>query len=76
VTAAAIRQFFAPPEMLALAREAGFGEVQQVSAVTLTQRYFAGTVDGLRPGSSEAWLEVTKMGAIRRRTKLAESKNA
>jgi methyltransferase (TIGR00027 family) len=41
--------FFTPPEMLALAREAGFREVQHVSAATLTQRYFAHRADGLRP---------------------------
>jgi methyltransferase (TIGR00027 family) len=41
--------FFTPPEMLALAREAGFREVQHVSAATLTQRYFADRADGLCP---------------------------
>jgi methyltransferase (TIGR00027 family) len=41
--------FFTPPEMLALAREAGFREAKHVSAAMLTQRYFAGRVDGLRP---------------------------
>ena len=41
--------FFTPPEILTLAREAGFREVQHVSAATLTQRYFAGRTDGLRP---------------------------
>jgi methyltransferase (TIGR00027 family) len=41
--------FFTPAEMLALARGAGFGESQHVSAATLTQRYFAGRTDGLRP---------------------------
>ncbi len=41
--------FFTPLEMLALAHEAGFREVQHVSAATLTQRYFAGRTDGLRP---------------------------
>jgi len=51
--------FFTPPEISALAREAGFREVQHVSAVTLTQRYFAGRADGLRPGSSEALLVAT-----------------
>ena len=51
--------FFTPPEMLSLAREAGFREVQHVSAATLTQRYFAGRTDGLRPGSSEALLAAT-----------------
>jgi methyltransferase (TIGR00027 family) len=41
--------FFTPAEMLTLAREAGFGDAQHVSAATLTQRYFAGRTDGLRP---------------------------
>ena len=41
--------FFTPPEILTLAREAGFREVQHVSAATLTRRYFAGRTDGLRP---------------------------
>jgi hypothetical protein len=45
--------------MLALAREAGFREVQHVSAATLTARYFAGRSDGLRPGSAEALLVAT-----------------
>ncbi len=40
---------FTPSEMLALAREAGFGDVQHVSAAALTERYFAGRTDGLRP---------------------------
>lgn len=41
--------FFTPAEMLALAREAGFKHAEHVSAVTLTQRYFAGRTDGFRP---------------------------
>jgi methyltransferase (TIGR00027 family) len=41
--------FFTPAEILTLAREAGFREVQHVSADTLTRRYFAGRTDGLRP---------------------------
>jgi O-methyltransferase involved in polyketide biosynthesis len=41
--------FFTPPEMLALAHEAGFREARHVSAADLTQRYFAGRTDGLRP---------------------------
>jgi methyltransferase (TIGR00027 family) len=45
--------FFAPEEMLALAREAGFREARRVSVTELTQRYFAGRSDGLRPGSEE-----------------------
>ncbi len=41
--------FFTPVEMQALAREAGFREIQHVSAATLAQRYFADRADGLRP---------------------------
>jgi methyltransferase (TIGR00027 family) len=41
--------FFTPPEMLALASDAGFGGVRHVSAAALTQLYFAGRTDGLRP---------------------------
>jgi methyltransferase (TIGR00027 family) len=41
--------FFTPADMLALAREAGFAEARHVSAADLTQRYFAGRSDGLRP---------------------------
>ena len=41
--------FFTPPQMLMLARESGFREAQHVAAATLTQRYFAGRTDGLRP---------------------------
>ncbi len=44
--------FFTPAEMLALARDAGFGEVRHVSAAELAQRYFAGRTDGLRPPSN------------------------
>ena len=51
--------FFTPPEILALAREAGFREARHVSAATLTQRYFAGRPDGLHPGSSEEILIAT-----------------
>jgi methyltransferase (TIGR00027 family) len=41
--------FFTPPEILALAREAGFREARHVSAADLALRYFAGRTDGLRP---------------------------
>lgn len=41
--------FFAPPDILTLAHDAGFKEAQHVSAADLTQRYFAGRADGLRP---------------------------
>jgi O-methyltransferase involved in polyketide biosynthesis len=41
--------FFRPAEILAMARDAGFGRAEHVSAEDLTQRYFAGRTDGLRP---------------------------
>jgi methyltransferase (TIGR00027 family) len=41
--------FFRPDEMLAMARTAGFRDAQHVSAAMLTQRYFTGRTDGLRP---------------------------
>jgi methyltransferase (TIGR00027 family) len=41
--------FFTPAEMLDLARESGFKEVQHVAASTLAERYFADRTDGLRP---------------------------
>jgi methyltransferase (TIGR00027 family) len=52
--------FFTPTEMLRLARDAGFREVQHVSAATLAQRYFAGRTDGFRPpNNSEELLVAT-----------------
>jgi methyltransferase (TIGR00027 family) len=52
--------FFTPTEMLKLARDAGFREVQHVSAATLAQRYFARRTDGLRPpNNSEELLVAT-----------------
>jgi methyltransferase (TIGR00027 family) len=51
--------FFSPPEMLALAREAGFRDVRHVSAAELAARYFAGRADGLRPSSGEELLLAT-----------------
>jgi methyltransferase (TIGR00027 family) len=50
--------FFRPEEMVTLARDAGFRDVEHVSAARLTERYFAGRGDGLRPGS-EALLVAT-----------------
>jgi methyltransferase (TIGR00027 family) len=41
--------YFTPADMLALAREAGFREARHVSADALSERYFAGRPDGLRP---------------------------
>jgi methyltransferase (TIGR00027 family) len=51
--------FFSPSEILAIAREAGFREARCVSAADLTQRYFTGRADGLRPGSAEELLVAT-----------------
>jgi methyltransferase (TIGR00027 family) len=52
--------FFTPKEMQTLAREAGFGNTQHVSAATLSQRYFADRTDGLRPpNNSEELLVAT-----------------
>jgi len=41
--------FFTPADMLALARENGFKEARHVSAAALSESYFAGRTDGLRP---------------------------
>jgi len=41
--------FFTPPEVLTLARQAGLREVHHVSAAALTERYFTGRTDDLRP---------------------------
>ncbi|NRR22896.1 class I SAM-dependent methyltransferase [Brevibacillus sp. MS2.2] len=51
--------FFTPPEMVALAREAGFREVQHVSSAELNQRYFTGRTDGLSLPSGEEFLIAT-----------------
>jgi methyltransferase (TIGR00027 family) len=52
--------FFTPAEIMSSAREAGFREVQHVSAAALTQRYFAGRADDLRlPNNSEELLVAT-----------------
>ncbi|OAR26612.1 methyltransferase [Streptomyces sp. ERV7] len=51
--------FYAPEEMLALARETGFADARHVSAATHAERYFAGRSDGLRPSSGEDVLVAT-----------------
>lgn len=52
--------FFTPNEMLGLARDSGFKNVQHVSANMLGDRYFAGRTDGLRPpNNSEEILVAT-----------------
>lgn len=50
---------FTPPEVLALAREAGFRAVRHVSPTHVAERYFAGRSDGLRPSSGEDLLVAT-----------------
>jgi hypothetical protein len=51
--------FFAPDQMLELAREAGFKTVQHVSSPSLAQRYFADRTDGFHPSSGEELLVAT-----------------
>lgn len=52
--------FFTPDEILDLARKAGFGKVEHVSAAALAQRYFSNRPDGLRPpNNSEELLVAT-----------------
>ncbi|UKY54676.1 class I SAM-dependent methyltransferase [Streptomyces inhibens] len=51
--------FYAPQEMLALARDAGFKDAQHVSGTVLAERYFADRTDGLRPSSGEDLLVAT-----------------
>jgi methyltransferase (TIGR00027 family) len=51
--------FYTPPEMLALAREAGFEDAQHVPGTLLAERYFADRTDGLRPSSGEDLLVAT-----------------
>jgi len=41
--------WFTPQEMMDMAREAGFQNVEHVPASLLSERYFAGRSDGLRP---------------------------
>lgn len=54
--------YFTPLEILALAREAGFREARHISAADLTQRYFAGRTDGLRPPKNAEELLVAVTG--------------
>jgi O-methyltransferase involved in polyketide biosynthesis len=51
--------FFAPPDIVALAKAAGFEHVKHISAADLTQRYFAGRADGLKPSSGEELIVAT-----------------
>jgi len=51
--------FFTPEDLVALAREAGFRDVEHVAPAALVQRYFAGRSDGLVPGSGEQIIVAT-----------------
>lgn len=51
--------FYAPDEIAAAAREAGFRDATTVSADDYIARYFTGRDDGLRPASSEQLLLAT-----------------
>ncbi|MGP3772495.1 class I SAM-dependent methyltransferase [Streptomyces sp. SDT5-1] len=53
------RSFYAPEDMLALAREAGFRTVEHVPGTELATRYFSTRTDGLRPSSGEDFLVAT-----------------
>ena len=50
---------FAPAEMIAMARAAGFRTAEHISSATLAQRYFAGRSDGLKPSTGEDFLVAT-----------------
>ena len=51
--------FYTPAEMLQLARDAGFSDVEHVSPEMLNERYFADRTDGLRLSSGEQVLVAT-----------------
>ena len=48
--------YYAPDEILAMARDAGFTSARHVSAADYTQRYFADRTDGLKPFTTEELL--------------------
>jgi methyltransferase (TIGR00027 family) len=51
--------FYTAPEMLELARDAGFKDARHVPGTLLAERYFADRTDGLRPSSGEDLLVAT-----------------
>ncbi|OWT62066.1 class I SAM-dependent methyltransferase [Candidimonas nitroreducens] len=53
--------FFKPAEILEMARAAGFGKAEHVSAQALTQRYFAARPDGLRPPANAEELLIARV---------------
>jgi methyltransferase (TIGR00027 family) len=48
--------YYAPDEILAMARDAGFTSARHVSTADYTQRYFADRTDGLKPFTTEELL--------------------
>jgi methyltransferase (TIGR00027 family) len=51
--------YYAPDDILAMARDAGFKTARHVTAEDYTRRYFAGRTDGLRPFTTEELLVAT-----------------
>jgi methyltransferase (TIGR00027 family) len=51
--------YYAPAEILAMARDAGFKTARHVTAADYTQRYFTDRTDGLRPFTTEELLVAT-----------------
>ena len=51
--------FYTPAEMLAMAGEAGFAKVENVSGKEIVDRYFARRADGFRPSTGEDILVAT-----------------
>ncbi|MBI5089094.1 MAG: class I SAM-dependent methyltransferase [Actinobacteria bacterium] len=45
--------FYAPDEIVAMARDAGFHDAQHIPSTVLADRYFSGRTDGLRPSTGE-----------------------
>jgi len=56
--------FYAPDEMLRLARAAGFDDVCHVSASEFNARYFAARPDGLRAASGEHLVTATRTDRV------------
>ena len=50
---------YAPGDIVAMARAAGFATVRHVTPAELTQRYFADRTDGLRPARAEHLIVAT-----------------
>jgi methyltransferase (TIGR00027 family) len=51
--------YYAPDDIVAMARDAGFTTERRVSAADYTERYFADRTDGLRPFTTEELLVAT-----------------